>query len=335
MHGTVEIFRKKGQNRYMKEIKITDIENVKFGNAQDYAAGTGVTAIICEQGMPCGVFIGGGGPASRETPLLSPLAASDEIHAIALCGGSAFGLDAAGGIMRFLEEKDVGFPTGYAKVPLVCASSIYDLAVGKSDIRPDFDMGYAAAKAAYSGEFEIGSTGVGTGATVGKLLGTSCMMKSGLGAYAVSTGALKIGALICVNALGDVYENGRIICGMMNNDEKRFLNTAETMFKNIKPVENKFVSNTTIGAVITNAALDKRQANKLALMASCGYSRAINPVFTSADGDSIYAASVGNVSADVDVLGTLAAYVVEKAIVSAVKNAESLFGIPCYNDFWR
>lgn len=319
----------------MKEIKITDIENIKIGNAQDYDAATGVTAIICEKGMPCGVFIGGGGPASRETPLLSTLAAADKIHAIALCGGSAFGLDAAGGVMRFLEEKNVGFPTAYANVPLVCASGIYDLGIGKSDIRPDFDMGYAAAKAAYDGKFKTGSHGVGTGATVGKLMGDKHMMKSGLSAYAVSIGELKIGAVVCVNALGDVYENGRIICGMVSDDGKTFLNTAETMFKNIKPVNNKFVSNTTIGAVITNAALDKRQANKVALMASCGYSRAINPVFTSADGDSVYAASVGNVSADTDVLGTLAAYVVEKAIAAAVKDAESLLGIPCLNDIRR
>lgn len=317
----------------MNEIKITDIENIKIGNAQDFGAGTGVTAIICEQGAPCGVFIGGGGPASRETPLLSPLASADKIHAIALCGGSAFGLDAAGGVMSFLEKKGIGFPTGFANVPLVCASGIYDLCVGDSSVRPDFDMGYRAAEAAYKGEFEIGSCGVGTGATVGKLLGTDFMMKSGIGAYAVSIGELKIGALVCVNALGDVYEDGRIICGMHSKDS--FLNTEKTMFKNTEPVNNKFVSNTTIGAVITNAKLDKRQANKLAQMASCGYARAIKPVFTSADGDSIYAMSVGKVSADLDVLGTLAACAAEKAIVSAVKNADSLFGITCFKDIQR
>lgn len=319
----------------MNEIKITDIENIKIGNAQDYEAGTGVTVIICEEGMTCGVFIGGGGPASRETLLLSSLASADKIHSIALCGGSAFGLDAAGGVMSFLEEKDIGFPTGYAKVPLVCASGIYDLGVGKSDIRPDLKMGYAAAKAAYDGEFKAGSCGVGTGATVGKLMGSGHMMKSGIGSFAVNVGELKIGALICVNALGDIYEDNRIICGMLDEKKKNFLNTEKTMFKNIEPVNNKFVANTTIGAVITNAVFDKRQANKIALMASCGYSRAIKPVFTSADGDSIYAVSAGNVSADLDVLGTLAAYVVEKAIVSAVKNAESLFGITCYKDIRR
>lgn len=319
----------------MNEIKITDIENIKIGNAQNLKSGTGVTAIICETGMACGVFIGGGGPASRETQLLSPLAASDKIHAAALCGGSAFGLDAAGGIMSFLEEKGIGFPTGFANVPLVCASSIYDLCVGDSAVRPDFNMGYKAAEAAYNGEFEIGNRGVGTGATVGKLLGTEYMMKSGIGAYAVSIGELKIGALVCVNALGDIYENGQIICGMLNENKTAFLNTAETMFKNVKPVNNKFVSNTTIGAVITNAELDKRQANKLAQMAACGYARAINPVFTSADGDSIYAMSVGNISADMDVLGTLAAYTVEKAIISAVKSADSLFGVPSFKDIWR
>lgn len=304
----------------MKEIKITDIENVKLGNAEDAESKTGVTVVIAPHGAPCGVDIRGGGPASRETNLLAPTAAAEKIHAVMLSGGSAFGLDSASGVMQYLEEKGIGFDTGIAKVPLVCASCIFDLAYGKNK-RPDKAMGYEAAKNAFEGKFEEGSRGCGQGATIGKLRGPEYMMKSGLGAYAVMAGDLKVGAVAVVNALGDVYENGKIIGGMLNDTKDGFADSCLYMYENHKTIKNPFPGNTTIAVVITNAFFNKTQMNKIAAMAQNGMVRAIKPVNTSADGDSTYAMSCGDVKADIDVVGTLAADVLEKAIINAVKKA--------------
>lgn len=318
----------------MHEIDIRRIENIRIGNAEDAAGATGCTVILCENGAPCGVDIRGGGPASRETPLLDPRAASEGIHAVLLSGGSAFGLDAAGGVMRFLEERDIGFPVGVTKVPLVCQSSIFDLVVGSKDARPDTNMGYAACESAWKNQFCEGNHGAGTGATVGKLFGTDTMMKSGLGAYAVEIGELKVGAVVVVNALGNVYdpEKNISVAGLLNPQKTGLLDTAQQMYHMYADLGDVFTGNTTIGAVITNAGFDKAHMGKVAAMAHNGYVRTILPVNTTADGDSIYALSVGNVKADINVVGTLAAHVVERAVLRAVWSAEPAYGLLCAHD---
>lgn len=313
----------------MKEISIFDIGNIKIGNASDPSGATGVTAVICPDGAPCGLDIRGGGPASRETHLLNPLSAAEEIHAVVLSGGSAFGLDCAGGVMEYLEEKGIGLDVGITKVPLVCTSCIFDLGVGSPKCRPDKAMGRKAAEAAFDGKFTVGNSGAGTGATVGKLGGADFMMKSGLGVYAAEAGGLKIGAVVAVNALGDVYEDGRIIAGMLNSDKTGFAGSEEELIKSVDPKGNLFTSNTTIGAVITNAKFDKTKLNKIAAMAGNAYARAIRPVNTTADGDSIYALSCGSFEADINTVGTIAANVMERAIINAVKSAESAYGLKC------
>lgn len=316
----------------MKEINILEIENIKIGNAENRNAKTGVTAIICESCAPCGVDIRGGGPASRETPLLSPLAAATGVHAVLLCGGSAFGLDAAGGAMRYLEERSIGFDTGITKVPLICASSVFDLGLGDKNVRPDFKMGYCACENAEKGIYKDGNFGVGCGATVGKLLGAEYALKSGIGSFAVQVGELKVGAVVCVNALGDIYKDGKIIAGLLTEDKKGFRSTYDAMLTSIARVDNPFVGNTTIGAVVTNGKFSKAEMNKIAQMAHNGLVRCISPVNTTADGDSLYALSVGDVNADLNVTGTVAARAVEQAIFNAVLHAEADGGLPCAND---
>lgn len=318
----------------MCEISIKDIENIKIGAAENFEGGTGCTVIICENGAPVGLDVRGGGPASRESELLKPTAAADCVHAVLLSGGSAFGLDAAGGVMKYLEERGVGFDVGITKVPLVCESCLFDLTVGDKDTRPDKEMGYAACVNAEAGNYRDGSVGAGTGATVGKLYGMDYCMKSGIGSYAVQTGELQVGAIVAVNALGDIfdYKAGKKIAGLLNEEKNGFRSTTDEMLKNYSVKENKFVGNTTIGVVITNALFNKTELNKIASMTHNGYARSIDPVHTSADGDSIYAMSVGEVSADMDMVGTLAARVMAEAIVKAVKNAESMYGYKSAKD---
>lgn len=318
----------------MKTISIKDIEGIRIGNAQNFTGGTGCTVILSETGMCAGLDVRGGGPASRESELLKPLAAAQSIHAVLLGGGSAFGLDAAGGVMQFLEEKGIGFDVGVTKVPLVCQSDIFDLTVADAHTRPDKAMGYEACKGAYKNNYQDGNFGVGTGATVGKFRGMDYCMKSGIGSYAVQIGELKVGAIVAVNALGDIYDHhsGRIVAGMLNEERSAFADTAKLLYNSYEVHDNKFVGNTTIGAIITNARFDKSQLSKIAGMAHNGYARSIRPVHTSADGDSIYALSVGNIAADCDMVGTLAADVMSEAILSAVKNAESAYGYPVCKD---
>lgn len=318
----------------MKEISVLDFENVKFGNVSDHEKATGITAIICPDGAVCGVDIRGGGPASREVHLLHPLSNADKIHAVVLSGGSAFGLDCAGGVMEYLEEHDIGLDTGYAKVPLVCTSCIYDLGVGDAKFRPDKTMGYRAAENAFKGIFGTGNEGAGTGATVGKLGGGQFMMKSGLGTYAVELGGLKVGAVVAVNAVGDVYENGKIIAGMLNPVGPGFADSVQVLYQ-FQAKQDMPCANTTIGAIITNAAFDKAHMNKVAAMASNAYARAIRPINTTADGDSLYAMSVGDFKTDINIVGTLAADVMEKAIINAVRDAKSAYGLKCASDIRR
>ena len=318
----------------MKEINITDIENIRIGSAQDIENATGCTVIICENGAPTGLAVMGGGPASRESELLKPTANAECIHAVLLSGGSAYGLDAAGGVMQYLEEKGIGFDVGIGVVPLVCQSCLFDLTLGSSRVRPDKSMGYSAAENAYKGNFITGNYGAGTGASVGKLCGMERALKSGIGAYAVQIGELKVGAVVAVNALGDIfdYDSGKKIAGMLNEELNGFADSKEAMYKLCIPNANLFVENTTIGAVITNARFDKTQMNKIAAMCHNGYARSICPVNTTADGDSIYAMSVGDGSANLDMVGTLGAVVTGRAIKNAVMSSEAAYGLKCSRD---
>jgi L-aminopeptidase/D-esterase-like protein len=324
-----EIVGNSEEENTMQEISITDIENILIGNAQDTVNATGCTVIICERTAPTGLAVMGGGPASRESELLKPVANADGIHAVLLSGGSAYGLDAAGGVMQYLEERGIGLNVGAGVVPLVCQSCIFDLGVGSFQVRPDKAMGYAAAENAYQHLFEQGNYGAGTGASVGKLCGMERAVKTGLGAYAVQIGDLKVGAVVVVNALGDIfdYDNGQMIAGLLGKDGKTFANSEEELYRLYKPDTNLFVGNTTIGSIITNGKFNKTQMNKIAAMSHNGYARTIRPVNTSADGDSIYAMSVGEVMANVDMVGTLGAMVMGRAIRNAVTNAVSAYGL--------
>lgn len=319
----------------MKEIPITSFDNLQIGQAENTAAGTGCTVVLLgKDGAPAGLDVRGGGPASRESELLKPLAAAQVIHAIVLAGGSAFGLDAAGGVMRYLEEHGIGFDVGVTKVPLVCQSDLFDLTLADARTRPDAAMAYAACVNAEIGNYRDGNHGAGTGATVGKLLGMDHCMKSGIGSYAVQVGDLKVGALVAVNAVGDVYdfETGCKVAGLRADDGKTFLDSERVLMQQLDAPQEKFVGNTTLGILFTNAKLDKARLCKAAGMAHDGYARAIRPVHTSMDGDSIYAVSLGDVPADLDAVGVIGARVMAKAIVRAVEAADSAYGFPAARD---
>lgn len=319
-----------------KEITITDIKGIRIGQTENKEAGTGCTVILSEsgQGMCAGLDVRGGGPASRESELLKPLASANAIHGIVLAGGSAFGLGAADGVMRYLEEHDIGFDVGVTKVPLVCQADLFDLTVGDASIRPDAAMGYEACLNAEQGNYQDGNFGAGCGATVGKFAGMGCCMKSGIGSYAVQIGTLQVGAIVAVNALGDIYDwkTGTKLAGLLSEDHRSFRVTEELMYASTEVVENKFTGNTTIGVIITNAKFEKSALCKIAGMAHDGYARSIRPVHTTADGDSIYAVSTGEILADQDLVGTLAAEVMSEAIINAAKSAESAYGYPGYRE---
>ena len=311
----------------MKEIGIREIEPFLIGQTENKEAATGVTVIVAKDGMRAGLDVRGGGPASRESELLNPRAAADKIHAIVLAGGSAFGLGAADGVMQCLEEKGIGFDVGVTRVPLVVQADLFDLTVGDPFTRPDAAMGYeAATQALQTPNYQDGNVGAGCGATVGKIAGMATSMKTGIGSYAVQLGDLKIGAIVALNALGDVFDwkTGEQIAGALTPDKKAFLDSSAYMAAREEVIENKFVGNTTLGVVLTNAACTKAQLGKIAAMAHDGYARSIRPVHTSADGDSIFAASAGEVPADQDLLGMLAAEVISEAIKKAVFSAKAV-----------
>ncbi len=311
----------------VKEIPITEIEGLRIGNAQNKEACTGVTVLLFDRWASAGVDVSGGGPASRETPLAAPLTADNPLNAIVLSGGSAFGLAASEGVMRYLEERGIGFDTGFAKVPLVCQSCIYDLGLSDGRIRPDAAMGYAACVDAEKNAPCCGSVGGGTGATVGKLFGMERSMKAGLGIHAVSVGHLQMGAVVIVNALGDVFDpqTGEQLAGLRSGDGQGFANTCEEMYRiseQREQLDPKLANtNTTIGAIVTNGRFSKAEMNKIASMARSAYARCINPVGTLADGDTIYAVSLGEVSANINIAGTLAAEVMAAAIQKAIRFA--------------
>ena len=319
----------------MKEISINEIGPIRIGQVENEAAGTGCTVFIYDEGMHAGLDVRGGGPASRETLLLDPITAAQRIHSIVLAGGSAYGLSAASGVMQYLREKNIGFDVGVTKVPLVVQSDLFDLTVGDANVYPDEKMGYEAARIAFEApNYKDGNYGAGCGATVGKLCGMDRCMKTGIGSYAVQIGDLKIGAVVAVNALGDIFDwkNGKRIAGMLTPDKKAFANSPEEMHKSLEALQNKYVENTTLGVIITNAKFHKGSLCKIAGIGHDGYARSIRPVHTSLDGDSIYAVSIGDVTADREVVGLLAAEVISEAIIRAVFSAESKYGFPSANE---
>ncbi len=319
----------------MKEISIKDIQNIRIGQVENAAAGTGCTVLICRDGMRAGLDVRGGGPASRESQLLDPLTAARVIHGIVLAGGSAFGLGAADGVMRLLEERGIGYDVGVTKVPLVAQADLFDLTVGDPFVRPEASMGYEAAGLALDApNYRDGNYGAGCGATVGKITGMGCCMKTGMGSFALELGALQIGAVVALNALGDVFNwrSGEQIAGVLREDRSGFRSTAEIMKKDSSVIENRFTGNTTLAVVITNAAFEKPALCKIAGMGHDGFARSIRPVHTSFDGDSIFAVSVGDLKADQELVGTLAAEVISEAIIRAVESAESAYGFPAARD---
>ena len=323
-----------GEGNVMKVIKLTDIQGIKVGNAQNLKAATGCTVIICEKGATAGVDVRGGSPGTRETDLLNPVNLVQQIHAVMLSGGSAFGLDAASGAMQYLEENEVGFDVKVTKVPIVCSAVLFDLTCGDYKIRPDKKMGYEACQNATDKECPQGCIGAGTGATIGKILGLDHAMKSGLGTYCVQVGDLMVGAIVAVNCLGDVYdtEKGKLIGGVLDKDKKGLGCTEDIMENQYSTKGNLFSGNTTIGVIVTNANLNKCETNKLASMTHNGYGRAMRPAHTMFDGDTIFTMATGDVEADLNVVGLLAARVMEKAIVSAVESASSMCGFLAYTD---
>ena len=316
----------------MNEIGIMEVGGFKIGHAHNEEAATGCTVILCDKMSPAGLDVRGGGPASRESQILAPIASAEAINAVLLSGGSAFGLDAAGGVQKYLEERNIGFDVGVTKVPLVSQSCLFDLGVGLKDVRPDAAMAYKACEnASYDAPAE-GNAGAGIGCSVGKYRGMDRAMKAGFGTCALQAGPLKVGALVAVNALGDIYDqNGKQIAGLLNPAKTGLSNTLDELFQDVTTAKNLFSGNTTLGVVVTNAKFHKTQLTKIAGMTHNGYARAIRPVHTNADGDSIYALSLGELPGDVNVVGAMAARAMEAAIVRAVRSSVSAYGLPGYD----
>ncbi|MCJ7654048.1 MAG: P1 family peptidase [Dehalococcoidia bacterium] len=315
---------------------ITDVPGIKVGHYTDKKAVTGCTVILCETGAVAGVDVRGSAPGTRETDLLRPMNLVEKVHAILLSGGSAFGLDAAGGVMRYLEERDIGYETLAAKVPIVPAAILFDLDIGSPKIRPGAEEGYKACLAATEKKVAEGCVGAGTGATVGKILGIERATKSGLGPASCKIGNdLIVAALVVVNAIGDVIDpkTGGALAGPRGQDNKCFLNTVELLTGGTYSYKlNSLPTNTTLGVVATNASLNKEQVNKLAQMAQDGLARAINPSHTMYDGDTIFALSLGDKIGDITILGAAAAEMVANAIIRAIQHAETLAEIPAIKD---
>jgi L-aminopeptidase/D-esterase-like protein len=326
-------------------MSINDISGIKVGHATDLEGITGCTVILCEAGAVAGVDQRGGGPGSREIALLNPVNHVEKVHAVMLSGGSAFGLDAAAGVMKYLEENKIGYQTGVAKVPIVPAAILFDLNIGDPQTRPDAKMGYQACENATSDPPEAGSVGAGTGATVGKLLGMGQAMKSGIGNASIEIGnGVKVGAIVAVNAVGDVIDpdTGKIIAGVRSLKKGPLKIGSDDFFADslhiMKTMAGRVFfnlaerANTVIGVVATNAGFSKSEATKIAQMAQNGVVRTIRPANTMHDGDTMFALSTGKRKANVNIVGSFAAQVVQQAILNALFSAFSLGGIPSISD---
>lgn len=325
---------------------ITDVPGILVGHASDAEALTGCTVVLCLEGAVGGVDQRGGAPGTRETDLLRPMHLVQKAHAVLLTGGSAFGLDAASGVVRYLEERNIGFDVQVAKVPIVPAAVLFDLGLGRADVRPDAAMGYAACQAASAEPPTEGNVGAGMGASVGKILGPAGAMKAGIGTASLEIGGgAVVGAIVAVNALGDILDptTGQIVAGarptklgpLAIGGQGRFADSMEVMKTLAGRTVLRFASrgNTVIGVVATNADLTKEEANKVAQMAQDGLARAVRPAHTMLDGDTLFALSTGNKHIDVSIVGAYAAEVVSQAILRAVLAAESAAGLPAARDF--
>jgi L-aminopeptidase/D-esterase-like protein len=311
---------------------ITDIPGIRVGHWTDSLACTGCTVVLCEGGAVGGVDVRGAAPGTRETDLLRPGNLVEQVHAVLLAGGSAFGLEAATGVMRYLEERGVGFPAGAFRVPIVPAAILMDLGIGRSDVRPTAESGYAACLGASSGPVAQGSVGAGTGATVAKTLGMARAVKGGLGtASERSETGIIASALVAVNAAGDVFDSttGRLVAGPRGRPGE-FLDSVAIRRRGVDSAPD-LPAYTTIGVVATNARLTKEQANRLATLAHDGLARSIRPVHTRSDGDVLFALATGAVEPDIAgwrAIEVLACLAVERAVLNAIHHATGLGGIP-------
>jgi L-aminopeptidase/D-esterase-like protein len=319
---------------------LTDVPGIKVGHQTLTARPTGCTVILCENGATAGVDVRGAAPGTRETDLLSPTNTVEQVQAILLSGGSAYGLAAATGVARWLEEHNLGFKIGKGVVPIVPAAILMDLGVGDFKVRPGDEDGYKACIAATTGPVKEGNIGAGAGATVGKMFGREFAMKSGLGTASAKIGdtGIVVAALVAVNAVGDVIDprTGKIVAGARAENGKGYRNTMDAILKGYHVI-SEGGANTTLGVIATNAPFTKTQMTKLAQMAHDGYARAINPVHTMADGDTIFALSTGTakVKADVTAIGAIAATVMSRAIVRAAMQATGLpdLNLPAWRDY--
>jgi L-aminopeptidase/D-esterase-like protein len=316
---------------------ITDVQGVKVGHFTESRRPTGCTVLLFEKGATAGVDVRGSAPGTRETDLLNPINTVQQVQAILLAGGSAFGLDAASGVVRFLEEHRLGYAVGEVIVPIVPAAILYDLELGDAKIRPTAESGYKACQAATSERVVDGNVGAGAGATIGKMFGTKQAMKSGLGSASIRVGdtGIVVGAIVAVNAVGDVVDpkTGKIIAGARKPDGSGFEDSMARIRQGYS-VRADAATNTTIGVVATNVALDKAQATKVAQMAHDGLARTIYPVHTPSDGDTVFAVATGSITARANhgAIGALAAEVMARAVLRAVMSARGIAGLPSYSE---
>ncbi len=310
---------------------VTDVAGVRVGHAEDQDAATGCTVLLFDSPVVGGVDVRGGAPGTRELACLDPTNLVSEIHAIYLAGGSAFGLDGAAGVMRYLEEHGIGFDVGVARVPIVPGAVLFDLVVGRADVRPTPEMAYTACTVATSGPVTRGNVGAGCGCSIGKGAGPERSMKSGLGTAAVREGDLVVGAIVAVNAFGDVLDpnTGELIAGALDKSGSTLVDSRSVM-----GCVSIFPGNTTIGAIVTNARLTKGEATRVAMMAHDGYARTIRPVHTLVDGDTVIAAGTGAVRANVSIVGAFAADAMAAAVINAVNAAKPSHGLPSWSSLF-
>lgn len=313
---------------------VTDIEGILVGHNQDYDALTGTSVVIAKEAACCGVDVRGSAPGTRETDLLKAENLVEKVNAVMLSGGSAYGLDAASGIMEFLEKNDMGMDVQVCKVPIVTGAVVFDLAVGNPMVRPDKKMGYQACAHATDNDTSQGCIGGGTGASVGKILGNDFSMKSGIGQACIEVGDFKIAALTVLNAFGDIYdyEKGKKIAGVYDKKNNKFLDTLEILKEKTSNFDAFSGKNTTIAIVVTNGNFSKAQCNKLAQMAHDGFARSIEPVHTMFDGDTIFSMATGMIDFDLSLAGSLAARVISRSIANAIYSSESKGGLIAYKD---
>jgi L-aminopeptidase/D-esterase-like protein len=304
---------------------ITDVQGLRVGHHTDARRPTGCTVVLCEAGVTCGVDVRGAAPGTRETDLLMPGNLVDRVHAVLLAGGSAFGLDAAGGVMRWLDEHGHGFTVGPARVPIVPAAVLFDLWLGDARIRPDANAGFEACQAASDQAPAQGCVGAGAGATVGKLFGIAHAMKGGIGTASLEVNGVRIAALVAVNAAGDVIDPAttRVVAGSRQLDGRTPRRISAALARGLMPPNILAGAATTIGIVATDAALDKAQCMRLAIMSHDGLARCIDPVHTASDGDAMFALASGHNrrTLPLTVLGTLAAEVTQRAVLNGVRAA--------------